>query len=183
MRLAAEAWDEPWKTLISTILSARSLDETTIKYATILFDRYPSVKALSNADVKSVEKIIRSINFYRNKSKNIITCCGELVERHGGEVPKDFDSLISLRGVGAKTASVFLSEYGGDAIAVDTHVFYISKYLGWSSSNTPDKVMVDLMEFFPKRYWSEMNPVLVRFGKKYTSRKEKDVLLERVKGI
>src|SRR3989338_9771435 len=75
LRLAAEEWDKPWKTLISTILSARSLDETTIKYATILFDKYDSVEKLARADLKEVEKIIKPINFYRNKSKNIINCC------------------------------------------------------------------------------------------------------------
>ncbi len=183
MRLAAEAWDAEWETLIATILSARSLDETTIKYASVLFERYPSVKALSEASVKDVEEIIRSINFYRNKSRNVISCCKELDKEYGGEVPKDFSKLIELPGVGAKTASVFLSEYGGDAIAVDTHVFYISRYLSWSSGETPDKVMDELMEFFPKKYWSKLNPVLVRFGKKYTSRREKDSLLERIRKL
>ena len=183
MRLAAEEWDKPWKTLISTILSARSLDETTIKYATILFDKYDSVEKLARADLKEVEKIIKPINFYRNKSKNIINCCKVLKEKYNSNPPKEFDKLIELPGVGKKTASVFLSEYGTHAIAVDTHVFYISRYLGWSSGNTPDKVMDDLMAFFPTKYWSNLNPVLVRFGKKYTSRKEKNRLLDEINNI
>lgn len=183
MRLAAESWDSEWKTLISTILSARSLDETTIKYSEILFEVYPSVRALSMAKTEEVELVIKSINFYRNKSRNVVACARVLDSEYGGEVPKDFDRLIGLPGVGAKTASVFLSEYGGDAIAVDTHLFYIARYLGWSSRETPDKVMKDLMEFFPKRYWSKLNPVLVRFGKRYTSRREKDLLLERIKKV
>jgi endonuclease III len=183
MRLAAESWPGKFQTLISTILSARSLDETTIKIATILFKKYPNAAKLSKAKLKDVEQIIRPVNFYRNKARNIISCSKELDEKYKGVPPMDHSKLIELSGVGNKTASVLLSEYGDDAIAVDTHVFYISRYLDWSSGKTPDDVQKDLMKLFPKKIWKELNPVLVRFGKKYTSRKEKDGLLERVKEL
>lgn len=183
IRLAAEGWKDEYKTLISTILSARSLDETTIKVCKILFEKYPDTKSLSRVDLEDVKKIIKPINFYKNKSKNIINCAKVLMEKYDGKIPKDYEKLVELSGVGNKTANVFLSEYGKDAIAVDTHVYYISRYLGWSKSNHPDKVGNDLKHLFPKNYWSKINPVLVKFGKKYTSRREKNNILDKIKKI
>ena len=104
-----------------------------------------------------------------------------LLREFQGEVPKDYDKLVLLPGVGGKTANVVLSEMGQDAIAVDTHVYYISRYLNWTKGNKPEIVERDLMNLFPKIYWKKLNPILVRFGKKYTSRKEKDKLLDKIK--
>lgn len=183
MRLTAEKWDRPWKTLIAILLSARTRDEMTIPVARELFKRYSSLNKLSNAKLRDVEKIIRPINFYKNKSKNVLGCSKMLLETHGGKVPKNFEELLHLPGVGRKTANVFLSEYGGAAIGVDTHVFYISKKLSWSNGKTPEKVEGDLKRLFPKNYWTKVNPVLVRFGKTYTSRKVKDKLLLKIKNL
>src|SRR3989344_8947995 len=183
MRLAAESWEEPWQTLISTILSARSLDETTIKYSEILFKKYPNVKSLANAKLKDVEKIIRPINFYKNKSRMIINCAKQLVDNYNGKPPLYFEKLIELPGVGRKTANVFLSEQGHDTIGIDTHVNFISHYLGWSKHKKSEYIEQDLKKIFPKAYWSRINPTLVRFGKMHTSRKEKRKVLDEVKRV
>ena len=181
MRLAAEKWGCPWKTLISIMLSARTRDETTMVVAKELFKRFPSLIKLSGAKLGEIEKVIKPINFYKNKSRNILNSAKILVKAYGSNVPMQFGELMKLPGVGRKTANVFLSEYGEDAIGVDTHVFYISKRLGWCKGKTPDKVESELKRIFPKQYWRRLNPILVRFGKTYTSKKEKDILLEKIR--
>lgn len=183
MRLAAESWKNDFEILISTILSARSLDETTIKYATILFEKYPNPKSLSKAKISEVEKIIKPINFYKNKSKSIIKCAKQIHEEFNNQVPHDYEKLISLSGVGTKTANVFLSEKGKKGLGVDTHVFYIARYLNWTKSNKPEKVEQDLKKLFSKKNWNKINPALVRFGKTHTSKREKDALLNEAKKI
>lgn len=183
MRLAAENWPSNFQTLIATILSARSLDETTIKSCKILFSKYPDAEKLSKASQKEIEKIIKPINFYKNKTKSIINCSNELIEKYNGKIPNEYEKLLELPGVGAKTANVFLSENGEKTIAVDTHVYYISRYLGWSKGKKPEQVEEDLRKLFPKNYWNKLNPALVKFGKKYTSRKEKNLILDRVNKI
>ena len=183
MRLAAEDWTSDFQTLISIILSARTLDETTIAVCKKLFEKYPSAEILSTASKEDVERIILPINFYQNKSKYIINCSKELVEKYNGKVPSDEEKLIVLPGVGRKTIGVFLSEIGKDAIGVDTHVSYISQKLGWTNNSQPEKIEKDLKELFPKEIWRTINPSLVRFGKTYTSRREKDKILEEIKCI
>ena len=183
MRLAAEGWDEEWKTLISIILSARTRDEVTIKICTELFKKYASIDKLSKANLNEIEKIIRPVNFYKNKSKNISKCVKSLVKKYKGKVPHDLKDLIELSGVGRKTANVFISEYGKDAIGIDTHVSYISQKLEWSRNKNPEKIEKDLTNLFPKGYWRKINPTLVRFGKTYTSRKKKDEILEEIRKI
>jgi endonuclease III len=183
MRLAAEKWNSSWKTLFAIILSARTRDETTISVANKLFRKYSTLGKLENARLNDIEKTIMPVNFYKNKSKNISSCSRTLIREYGGKVPRDFEELIKLSGVGRKTANVFLSEYGEKAIGVDTHVFYISRKLGWSRGKTPEKVEEDLKKLFPKNYWVKINPFLVRFGKTYKSRKRKDELLLRLKKL
>ncbi len=183
MRLAAESWNSDFQTLIATILSARSLDETTIKYATVLFNKYPIPKKLAKAKLKDIEKIIKPINFYKNKSKNIIKCSKQIIKEYNSKIPRNFEELIKLRGVGRKTANVFLSEQGHDKIAVDAHVHYISRYLGWTKSKKPEDVEKDLEKLLPKKLWKKVNLTLVKFGKKYTSKKEKNNLLDNIKNI
>jgi endonuclease-3 len=183
MRLAAESWSSPFQTLISTIMSARTRDEVTIPVASRLFKKYSSPNRLATAKIKEIELMIKPVNFYKNKAKNIVQCSKTIVRLHGGKIPNNTDELIKLPGVGRKTANVFLSEYGDQAIAVDTHVHYISNYLGWSKHKNPQKVETDLKKLFPKKYWSKVNPTLVRFGKTHTSRIEKNISLNKVKKI
>lgn len=183
MRLAAEAWKNDYEILISTIMSARTRDEITIPIAEMLFRKYPSPKKLAKANVKDVQKIIRPVNFYKNKSKNIINCAKFLVSSHNSEVPHDFEKLIDLPGVGRKTANVFLSEIGQDSIGVDTHVSYISQKIGWTKNKKPEKIEYDLKKLFLQKHWRYVNSTLVRFGKTYTSRKQKDALIKKIKKI
>jgi len=183
MRLAAEKWPTHFQTLLATMLSARSLDETTIKVCEKLFEKYPTAEKLAMASQKEIETIIHSVNFYKNKSKHIWECARQLHEKYKGEPPLNYEQLIELPGVGNKTANVFLSEQGHNTLGVDTHVHYISRYLGWSENNKPEQVEADLKKLFPEKYWRELNPTLVKFGKKYTSRIEKNKLLDEIKRI
>ena len=179
MRLAAERWSKPWQTLISTILSARTRDEITIPTANELFKKYPTDTDLTSARLKDVQKIIRPVNFYKTKSKNVINCAKVLVDKYNGKSPHDFDKLLELPGVGRKTANVFLSEMGKDAIGVDTHVAYISHKLGWTESKKPERIEEDLKRIFLPKYWKRINQILVRFGKSY-SRKKQDEILSKI---
>ncbi len=181
MRLAAESWKSPFQILISTILSARTRDEVTIPVAEKLFKKFPNAKKLAKAEQSEVESIIRSVNFYRNKSKNIIECSKQLVELK--KIPLEIDELIKLHGVGRKTANVFLSEIGGDGVGVDTHVSYISQKLKWTNQKNPHKIEADLKKLFPKKHWNKVNQTLVRFGKTHTSRKNKNKILEEIRII
>jgi len=183
MRLAAEGWKEEWQILVSTIMSARTRDEVTIPTAHKLFAKYPSIEKLAKVKTKDVERLIRPVNFYRNKSKSVVGAAKKIAEDFNGKVPHKISDLLTIPGVGSKTANVFLSEVGKDAIGVDTHVHYISRYLGWSKEKDPKKVGKDLEKLFPKSYWSKINQTLVRFGKSHTSRKEKNMLLDKIKKI
>lgn len=180
MRLAAESWDAEFKILISTILSARTRDEVTIPIAEKLFKKFPNPKKLGQAKISEIEEIIKPINFYKNKSKNIIECSKQITTEYRGKIPHEINELIILRGVGRKTANVFLSQIGRDAIGVDTHVSYCSQKLGWTENKNPKKIEEDLKKLFPKKYWSQINESLVRFGKSY-KKKEKDEILESIK--
>ena len=181
MRLAAESWNEEWQTLISTIMSARTRDEMTIPVASELFKKYNTLRKLANANLKDVKKTIKPVNFYKTKSKNIVNCSKILVKNYNSKVPHNFDELIKLPGVGRKTANVFLAEYGKYALPVDTHVFQLARKLGWAKGNHPHKVEEELKNLFPRKYWNKINEILVRFGKTYTSRKEKDKILNEIR--
>lgn len=181
MRLAAEEWSQPWQTLISIMLSARTRDETTIDVCNKLFKKYKTVKALSKASLKDIQKMIYSVNFYKNKSKSVFKCSKELVSKYNGRVPHDFDKLIELPGVGRKTANVFLSEQGKDHIGVDTHVDYIAHYLKWTKGKNQEQVENDLKRLFPRKYWGVLNRTLVRFGKTHMSKRKKNELLNKIK--
>jgi endonuclease-3 len=181
MRLAAEKWSTKYQTLISTILSARSLDETTIEVCKKMFEKYPDAESFSKLKERDIRNLIKKINFYKNKSRNILNCSRILCEKYNGNPPMNYEKLIELPGVGRKTANVFLSEYGEDTIGVDTHVSYISQYLEWTKSKKPEIIEKDLKRLFPKEYWANLNSVLVKFGKKYRSKNEKNLLLDQLK--
>lgn len=181
MRLAAEQWENNFQTLIAIILSARTRDETTIKICKNLFKKFPTANKLSKAKASEIEKVIKPVNFYKNKSKNILNCAKVLVEKYNSKIPEKIDELIKLPGVGRKTANVFLTEINHNALGVDTHVSYCSQKLGWTKNSNPHKIEEDLKELFPKKYWNKVNSTLVRFGKTHTSKKQKDKILEEIK--
>lgn len=179
-RLAGEGWKEEWQTLIATILSAQTRDETTIPVAEELFKKYSSIEKLSKAKIGDVEKIIRRINFYKNKSRNVIGAAKYLVENCNGKVPDDIDELIKIPGVGRKTANLVLSEcHNKDGICVDTHVHRISNVFGFVKTKNPKETEFALMKVAPKKYWSKINRIFVLWGKEVKGR-EKKKFLERL---
>jgi endonuclease-3 len=182
-RLAADGWGEDWQTLIATLLSARTTDKTTIPVAQKLFTRFDSLSKLSNASLSDIEDLIRPVNFYLNKAKYVSNLAKVLVNDYGGRVPHNFDKLVELPGVGRKTANVFLAEFGHDTIGVDTHVTYCSQFLGWTKSKTQASIEGDLKGLFPRKYWGELNWIIVRFGQTYTNRTEKDKILTKIKNL
>lgn len=183
LRLAAESWSEEWQSLISTMLSARTKDETTIDVCNVLFDKYKSLRNLAKAKFNDVANIIRRVNYYKTKTKNVLNCAKMLISEHNGEVPHELEKLIELPGVGRKTANVFLSEVGKDAIGVDTHVQHVSQQLGWTKNKNPHKIEEDLKKLFPKNKWITVNEILVRFGRTYQRGKKREEMLEKIRKI
>jgi endonuclease-3 len=158
--------DDPWQTLIATILSARSRDETTEVVARDLFRVYPDCQSLANAPVRKVEKIIKKTGFYKTKARRIIGVSKLLMEKYKGNVPESFDELLALPGVGRKTAAcVLVYAFGKAAIPVDTHVHRISNRLGWVSTKTPEQTEFALRSAIPEKHWLAINDLLVWHGK------------------
>jgi len=182
LRLAAEGWNSEFKTLIATLLSARTRDEKTIAVSKELFKKYPNAHSLAKAKLGNIQKIIRPINFYKTKSKNVVNCAKALAEKYNGRVPKKFEELIKLPGVGRKTANVFLAVYGHPKIGVDTHVSQISMKLGWTKNKNPKKIENDLEKLFPKSKWRSINYILVGVGRSYRGKKQNE-LLNKIKKI
>lgn len=178
MRLAADGWRNDWQTLVAIILSARTRDEVTILVCEKMFAKYPTAKRFNELKLGEIKKLIGSVNFYNNKSKMLYSMTQDIVLKFRGKVPRKIEDLITLAGVGRKTANVFLAKKGGAHIGVDTHVNYISNYLGWVKTKDPVKVEKGLEELFPKAKWKRVNNTLVMFGKTYTSKREKDALLD-----
>lgn len=155
----------PFSILIGTILSARTKDENTTKVVKVLFSKYKNAKQLANANVKDVEKIIKSIGFYHVKSKRIIEVAKIIDYKYKGKVPDDLDKLVELPGVGRKTANcVLVYAYEKPAIPVDIHVHRISNRLGLVETKTPEDTEQELMKKIPKKYWIEINDTFVMYG-------------------
>ncbi len=157
---------DPFKVLISTILSARAKDEVTEVISESLFKKYQTPQELASANKKDVIKIIKRIGFYNNKSKNIINTSKMLIENFNGKVPKTMHELIQLPGVGRKVANcVLVYAYKQDAIPVDTHVHRISNRLGWVKTKDPEKTELALEKLVPRKHWQIINETFVTHGK------------------
>ncbi len=157
---------DPFKVLISTILSARAKDEVTEVISKNLFKKYPTAKKLASAKQSDVIKIIRKIGFFNNKSKNIINASKMLLEKFNNKVPKTRQDLVELPGVGRKVANcVLVYAYKQDAIPVDTHVHRISNRLGWVKTKAPEETEKALESLVPKRHWQILNDTFVSHGK------------------
>ncbi len=156
----------PFEILISTILSARTRDETTHSVSDELFRRFPTAYALAKAGRRDVERLIRRIGFYRMKSGYVIGASRMLVSKHRGRVPRDESSLLDLPGVGRKTANIVRSyAFDEHTIAVDTHVHRISNRLGWVNTRSPEQTERALLDVVPERWRSTVNDSFVKFGK------------------
>ena len=158
----------PFELLVSTILSAQCSDKRTNEVSQYLFKRYGTAESLAKANQAAIEKQIYSTGFYRHKAKNIIAASKKILTEYKGVVPKEMDALLTLPGVGRKTANIVLSSAFGKAegIAVDTHVRRLAMRLGLSNSPDPDKIERRLLEIVPKRYWLDFNYILVNHGRK-----------------
>lgn len=155
-----------YQLLVSVILSAQCTDKRVNIVTKDLFKKYPTAETMAKANLEELEQEIKPCGFYHNKAKNILSACQKIVSDFDGEVPEDYDKLLSLPGVGRKTANVITSAgFGGDAIAVDTHVFRVSRRLGLASGNTPEKVEQELMKALDKNVWSESHFLMVLFGR------------------
>jgi endonuclease III len=152
--------------LCAIILSAQSTDVQTNKVTSVLFKKYKTVRDFASADRKTFEKEIFSTGFYKNKTKNIIACFKKIESGFGGKVPREMNALISLPGVGRKTANLVLLSFGIiEGIAVDTHVARISFRLGLSNKKDPDKIEKDLMALFDKAFWAYVNRLFISHGR------------------
>lgn len=158
----------PLELLVSTILSAQCTDARVNLVTRELFKKYRTVSDYADADIKQFEAEIKSTGFYKNKARNIINAAKKIISDFGGKVPDKMELLITLPGVGRKTANIILSEGYGiiDGIAVDTHVRRVSFRLGLTKNTDPEKIEIDLMREFPKKEWRNVSNLLIAHGRK-----------------
>ena len=157
----------PYELLVAVILSAQCTDERVNKVTEILFEKYNTPEKMVSLTQEELEKYIFSCGFYRNKEAHILSASYDILEKFGGEVPSTLEELKTLAGVGQKTANVvYAVAFGGDAIAVDTHVFRVSNRLGISEGNTPAKVEEGLCKVIPKELWSKAHHYLIYHGRR-----------------
>lgn len=158
--------DNAWQLLIATILSAQCTDARVNIVTKDLFVKYPTLEAFAFANQEELEEDIRSTGFYKNKAKNIIACTKRLITEFNGEVPETIEELTSLAGVGRKTANVIRGNvYNQPSIVVDTHVKRISKKLGFTKEDDPEKIEFELMKVLPKDHWILYNIHIITLGR------------------
>lgn len=160
-----EELDDPFKVLVSCIMSLRTKDETTYPTSVKLFKEADTAKKIASMPLAKLKKIIRPVNYYKTKAERIKKISQQIVKDYGGKVPEDFDELMKFKGVGRKTANLVISEgFGKPALCIDTHCHRIPQRLGWFTSKSPYETEFKLMKMLPKKYWKTFNPVFVRFG-------------------
>lgn len=159
--------ETPFELLIATILSAQCTDVRVNMVTPELFRRWPTPKDVAGAPTKQLEKVIQSTGFFRNKAKNIKAASQAIVERHGGDVPRDIGAMIALPGVGRKTANVVLgTAYGlATGVVVDTHVTRLSRRLGLSRHTDAGKIEKDLMQLLPETEWVDFAHRMIHHGR------------------
>lgn len=163
----ALVYGSAYQLLVAVILSAQCTDERVNKVTEPLFREYGTPERMILLTQEELERRIYSCGFYRMKAAHILSATADILEKYGGEVPEDYDSLCSLAGVGRKTANVVSAVwFGKDAIAVDTHVFRVSNRLGLAHASTPEKAERQLMENIPKKDWSSAHHWLIWHGRK-----------------
>ncbi|GMQ93500.1 MAG: hypothetical protein BMS9Abin12_0977 [Acidimicrobiia bacterium] len=157
---------DPWELLVATVLSAQTTDANVNAVVPALFKAYPTPEDLAAGNPEDVQKIIFSTGYYKQKTKSIIALAADLVDSFESEVPKDLEELITLRGVGRKTASVVLAEaWGEPAIAVDTHVRRVTNRLGLTRSTDPTKIEFELKALYPEKDWAGVSMRVIQFGR------------------
>jgi len=165
--LIAETTGDPFRVLISTVLSLRTQDETTAVASRRLFARAATPAAMLRLRAATIAKLIYPVGFYRTKARAILSICHDLIERFGGEVPCDLDALLTLQGVGRKTANLVLTlGFRAQGICVDTHVHRITNRWGYVRTKTPNDTETALRRVLPAEHWIEINDLLVAFGQR-----------------
>lgn len=160
--------DSPFQLLIATILSAQCTDERVNQVTRTLFAKFPTPAAMANAAIADLEAEVQPTGFFRNKARNIQGCCRVLVERHGGEVPRELEALVQLPGVGRKTANVVLGTAFGlpTGVVVDTHVTRLSQRLGLTRHEDAVKIEQDLMRLLPEGEWIMFSHRVIHHGRR-----------------
>lgn len=165
LAMVSERTRDPFQVLIACLLSLRTKDETTGPAADRLFALADSPQAMLRLAPRQIERVIFPVGFYRTKARVILGVCRALLERFGERVPDDLDQLLTLKGVGRKTANLVVTMgFGKPGICVDTHVHRISNRLGYVRTKTPDQTELALRAKLPRRHWIELNDLLVTFG-------------------
>jgi endonuclease III len=160
-------FENPYQLLISTVLSAQTTDVRVNLTAPTLFAKYPTPDDLAAADPEDVETILKPTGFFRAKTKSVIGLSVALRDRFGGQVPQTLDELVTLPGVGRKTANVVLGNaFGVPGITVDTHFGRLSRRFGWTTSTEPEKVEAEVGELIPKRDWTMLSHRLIWHGRR-----------------
>jgi len=165
-KIAEEQHEDAFQVLIATMLSAQTRDPVTHAASTRLFKAARTPRTLARLSVKEIERLIYPVSFYRNKAVHVKAACEQLVERYGGKVPDTMEELLTLPGVGRKTANLvlILAHRSGSNICVDTHVHRISNRLGWSTTRTPEETEHALYAVASRKWWPLINNYLVTWG-------------------
>lgn len=160
-------FETPFQMVVAVMLSAQCTDERVNKTTPTLFKRCKTIEDFTNIDIKELEEIIHPCGFYKNKAKNIKLCAKQILENFNGQVPNNMEDLLTLAGVGRKSANVIMLEVFGIAngIAVDTHAKRISNLMGLSKEKEPSKIETDLIKFFPKNTLKDINHLLIWHGR------------------
>ncbi len=177
--------ENPLQLLVSTILSAQCTDERVNMVTPALFKKYRTAADFAAAPQRELEEMIRSTGFFRNKARSIRNCCKNIAERHGGQVPDTLDELITLDGIGRKTANVVLGvAYGkAEGIVVDTHVARLSRRMGLTRQRTPEKIEQALMKIVPREDWIDFSHLLIWHGRKRCNARKPDCIQCEVAGF
>jgi endonuclease-3 len=165
-KISVDSREDPFQVLIATMLSAQTRDPVTHAAATRLFRVARTPRTMARLPESTIERLIYPVSFYRNKAVHVKESCRQLIERYGGRVPSTMEELLTLPGVGRKTANLvlILSHASRDNICVDTHVHRIANRLGWVSTRTPDQTEATLYRAVPRRWWPQVNLYLVTWG-------------------
>ena len=160
-------FNSPLELLVATVLSAQCTDKRVNAVTPVLFKRFPTVEKLAGAKISEIEKIIYSTGFYRSKAKNIKELASKILKDYGGEVPKTLAQLVTLPGVGRKTANVVLGNaFGIPGLTVDTHFGRLSRRFGWSQETDPVKVENDVAKLIPEKEWTLLSHKLIWHGRR-----------------
>ena len=165
-KIAEDTQEEPFQVLIATMLSAQTKDAVTAAASERLFKVARTPKTMAALPVSRIERLIYPVSFYRNKARHVKQACRQILDDFGGVVPHTMDELLTLAGVGRKTANLvlILSHASRDNICVDTHVHRISNRLGWVQTRTPDQTEAALYKVVPRKWWADVNLYLVTWG-------------------